>query len=207
VHFDVHGHKIPGLLDLLHLDASVDLSAMPLDAAVEDVHRRVTVLSDAGQDLDGRLAKIKSKTVAWLASQATDRASEPDVLRAMEAWAPLASTMIVDGYSAAIAKLEAANERLRADLRARSDELAKLRAEVLEVAAADARDLAQLRDEQSRTKFVLAELQKQVADFQARTLHAEEAEREARRLEPAPFPPAGGLRPDARRARPPSECP
>jgi len=68
VYFNVHGHKVPGLMDLLgERSSSLDITKVDIVKAAEQALETLLARPTISEALDGRIDKLRRETRSWLA--------------------------------------------------------------------------------------------------------------------------------------------
>ncbi len=170
--FGAHGHKIPGLLDLLgRPELGLDLGGEEPETAAAVVAARLAAAAAEGEALAARLDALRAATLSWL-SDAAARPAPPAGL-ALDAVRPLGRLGFALAEAASARRHEAAAAALRAAAQEARDATASAAAAL---ARAEAEAVA-LRAAEARSREALARARAEAAALRA---EGERAEREHR---------------------------
>ena len=99
VYFETHGHKMPGLFDLLGIASEcVDLSVISADAAVQSALRAIAQKENTWPDVQGRIATYKDQTISWIADYQNKSPDNKAFLSALGAFGDLAFSLARTGF-------------------------------------------------------------------------------------------------------------
>ncbi|MBP7003015.1 glycosyltransferase [Amaricoccus sp.] len=189
--FGAHGHKIPGLLDLLgRPDLALDLGREEPEAAAAIVSARLATAAAGLEAMEARLAELRAATLSWLGAE-TARPT-PAAGLALDAVRPLGRLGVALAEGALARRHEATEaaeheERRKAEAARDAAEAALRDAETRsrEALARAAAEAAALREADARSRETLARATAEAAALReagarAEREHRQRAQRAAR---------------------------
>lgn len=163
VYFDVHGHKIPGLFELLgRPDCAVGLSETAPEVAAAAINARLATAPPRMADLADALAALRRGTLDWIVRDWHAPLPEIDS-EGMRALGAVALALADDAYGASVER----GRRLEKETAMFTERIAATEAE-----AASHRDKAEaLAAQLAETRTETARLQAEIDAFRAEVAH------------------------------------
>lgn len=105
VYFDVHGHKMPGLFDLLGLQQNcINLSVTEPEKAAEIISEALPDLCTRQSNTQKEIERLRRQTVSWLAGVSARPADSKSIVEAFGSFGSLSSLLIHRGYGSEMRK-------------------------------------------------------------------------------------------------------
>jgi glycosyltransferase involved in cell wall biosynthesis/polysaccharide pyruvyl transferase WcaK-like protein/spore maturation protein CgeB len=184
VYFDAHGHKMPGLFELLGLGSKcICLSTTAPEHAAESVVRSINSKDDTWLSVHQRIAELKNNTVSWLAGYRTRQPESKILLNGFGTFGDIAFSLACDGFEAVkkkdiqvVQKSKTAVDTKLAETQSQLKEArgkaTLLAAEIENLKSAHVKNVAKLKEDREQALAALAA--EHVLDTEAlKSAHAE----------------------------------